>query len=147
MAWSWMGVGSGWTSPSQKDLTPQPLESTWADPHMVVVEVVVVEAEAVAVVQVVLAAIHVTTTVDTTADTTVDTTEVATIVMTTGTTTDHTDGDLHPHTTEGLTGLGPDRGLILPVAIERCRQAPPPPTHRQEMFLSGMIDFRIDLLS
>lgn len=32
-AWSWTDEGSGWTSPSQKDLTPQPLESTWAGPR------------------------------------------------------------------------------------------------------------------
>lgn len=59
-------------------------------------------------------AILVTTTVDTTADTT------DTIAMTTGTTTDPTEGDLLHRTTEGLTGLGPDPGLTLPVAIKRC---------------------------
>lgn len=136
MAWSWMVVGSGWTSPSQKDLTPQHLESTWAGQHMVEVEVPVV-----------LDAAHVTMTVGMIADMTVDTTEAAMIAMTTGTITDHTEGDPHPHTTEGPTGLDPDHGLILPVATECCRQAPPPPTHGQEMFLSGMIDFRIGLLS
>lgn len=99
---------------------------------------------AVVEVQVVLDAVHVTMTVDMTADTTVDTIEAAMIAMTTGN-TDHTEGDLRPHTTEGLTGLGPDRGLILPVATERCCQAPPPPRHGQEIFLSGVIDFRIDL--
>ena len=31
--WSWTGGGSGWTSPSRKDLTPQPRVSTWAAPH------------------------------------------------------------------------------------------------------------------
>lgn len=143
MAWSWTVVGSGWTSPSQKDLTPQPLESTWVGPHMVVVAV----EEVVEVVQVVPAAIHATMIVDMTADTTVDTTEAAMIGMTTGITTDHTEGDLRPRTIEGLTDLAPDRGLILPVATERCCQAPPPPALRQEMILSGMIDFRIDLPS
>lgn len=33
MEWSWMVVGSEWTSPSQKDLTRQPLESTWDGLH------------------------------------------------------------------------------------------------------------------
>lgn len=33
MAWSWTVVESGWISPSQKDLTPQPRESTWDDPR------------------------------------------------------------------------------------------------------------------
>lgn len=90
----------------------------------------------------VLGDIHVTTTADTIADTT----EVATTAMTTETTTDHTGGLLH-HTTEGLTGLGPDHGLTLRVATERRRQAHLLPKHRQEMPLSGLIDFRIDLLS
>lgn len=31
--WNWMVAGSGWTSPSQKDLTLQPLGSTWAGLH------------------------------------------------------------------------------------------------------------------
>lgn len=78
----------------------------------------------------VLDATHVTTTVDTTADTT----EVAMIAMTTGTTTDHTEGDLLHRTTEGRTGLGPDHGLTLPVAIERRCRDHPLPKHRQEMF-------------
>lgn len=129
MAWSWMVGGSEWTSPSQKDPTPQPLESTWVGLHMV------------EVVQVVLDAIHVTTTVDMT----VDTTEVAMIAMTTGTITGHTEGDLLHHTTEAHTGLAPDHDLILPVAIECCCQAHLLPKHREEM-LSVMIDFRIDLL-
>lgn len=109
MAWSWMVAGSGWIFPSQKDLTPQLLESTWAGPHMV------------EVVPAALDAIHVTMTVGMI----VDTTEAATIAMTTGTTTDHTEGDLHHHTTEGLTGLGPDHGLILPVAIETSSSQSP----------------------
>lgn len=50
MGWSWMDVESVWISPSPRDPTPQPLASTWADPHMVaaaavVEEVVVVEVE------------------------------------------------------------------------------------------------------
>lgn len=102
MAWSWTGVESGWTSPSQKDLTPQHLEFTWAGPHT---------EEAV---QAVPDAIHVTTTVVTT----VDMTEVDTIAMMTGTTTDHTEGDLLHRTTEALTGLDRGHGLILPVDIE-----------------------------
>lgn len=106
MAWSWMGVELGSISPSQKDLTPQLLESTWDGLRMV-------EG-----VPVVLGAIRVTTTVDMIADTT----EVATIAMTTGTTTDRT-GDLHHHTTEGLTDLGPDRAHILPVDIDPFWQA------------------------
>lgn len=114
-----MVVGSGWTSPSQKDLTPRPLESTWADPHTVEVAPVV------------LAVIHATTTVDMSAGMT----EAATIAMMTGTTTDHTEGDLLHRTTEGLTGLAPGHGLTLPAAIEHCCRAPPPlPKHRQEMF-------------
>lgn len=115
MAWSWMVVGSGWTSPSQRDLTPQPLESTWAGPHMVEVA------------QAVLGALRVTMTVFMTADTT----EAAMIAMMTGTTTDHTEGDLRHRTTEGLTGLGPDHGLILPVAIERCSSSSFPSTARK----------------
>lgn len=87
--------------------------------------------------------IHVTTT----ADTIVDTTEAATIATMTETTTGLTEGDLRHRTTEELTGLAPDRGLILPVAIELPSPASHSPKHRQEMFLSGMIDFRIDLLS
>lgn len=101
MAWSWTGVESGWTSPSQKDLTPQHLEFTWAGPHT---------EEAV---QAVPVAIHVTTT----EVTTVDMTEVDTTAMMTGTTTDHT-GDLLHRTTEALTGLDRGHGLILPVDIE-----------------------------
>lgn len=124
MAWSWMVGGSEWTSPLQKDPTPQHLESTWVGLHMV------------EVVQVVLDAIHVTTTVDMT----VDMTEVAMIAMTTETITGHTEGDLLHRTTEGHTGLGPDHDLILPVAIERCCQALLLPKHREEMF-----GFRIDL--
>lgn len=102
MAWSWTGVQSGWTSPSQKDLTPQHLEFTWAGPHT--------EEAA----QAVPDAIHVTTTVVTT----VDMTEVDTTAMMTGTTTDHTEGDLLHLTTEALTGLDRGHGLILPVDIE-----------------------------
>lgn len=156
MAWSWMVVGSGWTSPLLKDLTHQPLESTWVGPHMAVVGVAVAaavaeaeaEAEAVGVagvavevvevVQVVLDAILGilgTMTVDMTAGTTVDTIEVAVNAMTTGTTTDHTEGALRPLTTEGRTGLGPDRDPILLVAIERCCEARPTPTQEQEVFL------------
>lgn len=134
MAWSWMVVGSGWTSPSQSDRTPRPLESTWAGPHTEGGEAAV---EVVPAVQALLGAIHVTmtadmtadptedTTVDPTEDTTVDLTEVA---MTTGTTSAHTEGDLRPRTTEGITRLGPDRALILPDATKCCCQAPPPPT-------------------
>lgn len=110
MAWSWMDVESEWISPSQKDLTPQPLGSTWDGPRTV--EVVLVGLDA----------IHVTTTVDTIADTT----EAATIAMTTGTTADPTEGDLRLHTTEDLTGPGPDHGLILPVDIDRLCQAEAP---------------------
>lgn len=102
MAWSWMVVGLGWTSPSLKDPTPRPLESTWAGPPMVEVD------------RVALDAIHVITTVVMTADTT----EADMIAMMTGTTTDHTEGVLHHRTTEGLTGLDLDRGRIPPVAIE-----------------------------
>lgn len=130
-AWSWTDEGSGWTSPSQKDLTPQLLESTWAGPRM---------AEAVPAV---LDAIRATTTADMTADTT----EAATIAMMTETTTDHTEGDLLHRTTEGLTGLGPGHDPILPVVTERCCPPYRLSKHTQEMFLSGMSDFRIDLLS
>lgn len=126
MAWSWMVGGSEWTSPSQKDPTPQHLESTWVGLHMV-------EA-----VQVVLDDIHVTMTVDMT----VDMTEVAMTAMTTGTITGHTEGDLLHRTTEGHTGLGPGHALILPVAIEHCCQALLFPKHREEMF-----GFGIDLFS
>ncbi|XP_034549137.1 transformer-2 protein homolog beta isoform X4 [Notolabrus celidotus] len=94
-AWSWMVEGSGWTSPSQNDLTPQPLESTWDGPHMVVVATALVE-----VAQVVHDATRVTMAVDMTGGTT----EVVLTAMMTGTTTDHT-GDLLHCTTEGLTGL------------------------------------------
>lgn len=103
-----MVVESGWTSPSQNDLTPPPLGSTWDDPHMVEVVPVVVLA---------------VTPVNTTAGTIGATTEEATIAMTTGSTTGHTEGDLHHHTTEELTDLDPDHGLILPVDIERSRRA------------------------
>lgn len=95
------------------------------------------------VVPVVLGAIHVTTTVDTI----VDTTEAATIAMTTGTTTDHTEGDLHHHTTEGLTGLGPDHDLILPVDIDPFCQAKTSFHPKQEVFLRDMVDLRVDLFS
>lgn len=94
------------------------------------------------VVPVVLGAIHVTTTVDTI----VDTTEAAMIAMTTGTTTDHT-GDLHHHTTEGLTGLGPDHDLILPVDIDPFCQAKTSFHPKQEVFLRDMVDLRVDLFS
>lgn len=102
MVWSWTAEGSALTSPSQKDLTPQLLVSTWVVPHT---------AE---VVQVVLAAIHVTTT----ADMIGDTTEAGTIAMTIGITTDHTEGDLLHRTTEVRTGPGPDPGLTLHAATE-----------------------------
>lgn len=127
MAWSWMVVGSGWTFPSLNDLTPQPLESTWAGPHMVEVA------------QVVHDAVHVTTTVDMT----VGMIEVVMTATRTGTTIDHTEGDLHHHTTEELTGLALDHGLTLHVVIE----APPLPKLRAEVFLIGMIVCRIDLFS
>lgn len=103
MAWSWMGEESGWTSPSRKELTLRPLESTWDGPHM---------AE---VVPVPLDATPATTTVATTAGTT----EAATIAMTTGTTTDLTEGDPHHRTTEDLTGLDLDHDPILLVDIDR----------------------------
>lgn len=127
MAWSWMVVGSGWTFPLLNDLTPQLLESTWAGPHMV------------EVVQVVHDAVHVTMT----EDMTVGMTEVAMTAMRTGTTIDHTEGDLHHHTTEELTGLALDHGLILHVVIE----ALPLPKLRPEVFLIGMIVCRVDLFS
>lgn len=84
------------------------------------------------VVPVVLDAIHVTLTEGMTADTI----EAAMIAMTTGNTTDHTEEGLHHRTTEALTGLGPDRGLILPVVTECHLQAKPLPLpkHREEMF-------------
>lgn len=114
MVWSWMGVASEWTSPSQKDLTPQHLAYTWADPHTV------------EVVPAALADIPVTTTVENaeTAETveTVDTiagmTEAAMIAMTKGITTDHTENALLRPTTEGRTDPGQGHGLILHAAIE-----------------------------
>lgn len=129
MAWSWMVAGSGWTSPSQKDLTPRPLGSTWAVPHMVEEEE---EAQAD------LGAIHATTTEGMTGVTT----EVVTIAMTTGSITDRTGGDLRHRTTEGRTGLAPDHGLTLHVAIE----SPASllllfPKLRLGVFLIGLIDF------
>lgn len=115
MAWSWTVVESGWISPSQKDLTPQPRESTWGDPRMA--EAVLVDP----------GAIHVTTTVDTTAATI----EAAMIATTRGNTTDHTDEDLHHLTTEEHTDLGQDPGLILLVDIEQFRQTRIPRFHGQ----------------
>lgn len=98
-----MAVESGWTSPSQKELTLRPRESTWDGPHM---------AEAVP-------AVLDVTPETTTAATIAAMTEAATIAMTTGNTTDLTEGDLHHRTTEALTGLDPDHDPILPVDIDR----------------------------
>lgn len=103
-AWNWMGVESGWTSPSQRDLTPRPLESTWEGQRTVEAVPVVLDA----------------TRVTMTGATIADTTEVAMIAMTTGSTTDHTEGDPHHRTTEERTGPGPDHGLILLVDIDRA---------------------------
>lgn len=102
-----MAVESGWTSPSRKDLTHQPLEYTWAVQHM---------AE---VAQVVHGAIHGIMTVVAI----VDTTEVAMTVMMTGTTTtaDPTEGDLLHHTTEGVGPIDPahDHDPTLLAVIEK----------------------------
>lgn len=106
-----MDAESEWISPSQRDRTPPPPEYTWDGPHMEEVAPAHLDDH------------HVTTIVVMTAVTTATTTGVTTvamIAMTTGTLTDLTDGDLHPHTTEGAEPIdpGPDHAPILHVVIE-----------------------------
>lgn len=111
MEWNSTGAGFEWISPSQNEPT-HPLQGfTWGGPHMVVVAVVEVAVE---VHHVVFPGTMTGATTEATIGTIID--------MMTATIIDHTDADLHLHTTAEGTAPDPGHGPIHHVTTEPGRR-------------------------